>query len=147
MRVRSFENGRYLRVNLTIRVWNIEAVRTVYWYLFLRYSTRELKKRNTPMDDDDDHGRPGQRRQWRRSPPMHLPRRIPCTDPTKDMHGQLLVARRGSRRRLGAAIARRAEGRAWRWPTPSRRPDCRPSRWPCDVAAGRSRPRDSSSRS
>ena len=103
-----------------------------------------LKKRNTPMDDDDDDSSPGRRRQWSRSPPMHFPRQIPRTDPTEDMHGQLLVARRGRGRRLGAAIARRQEGRAWRWPTPSRRPDCRPSRWPYDVAAGRSRPRDSS---
>ena len=79
-------------------------MRAVYRYLFLHSSTRELKKRNTPIDDDDDHGRPGRRRQWSRSPPMHLPRRIPRTDPTEDMHGQLLVARRGRGRRLGAAI-------------------------------------------
>ena len=42
---------------------------------------------------------------------MGVLRRISCTDPTEDMHRQLLVARRGQRGQLGAAIARRLEGR------------------------------------
>ena len=41
---------------------------------------------------------------------MHVPRRIPRTDPAEDMHGQLLVVRRGRGHRLGAVIARRLEG-------------------------------------
>ena len=44
---------------------------------------------------------------------MHAPRRIPGTDPMEDMYRQLLVARRGRGRQLGAAIARRLEGDTW----------------------------------
>ena len=60
-----------------------------------------------------DHDGPGEAAaEMKRYPPMCVLRRIPRTDPTEDMHGQLLVARRGRGRRLGATMARRAKGRA-----------------------------------
>ena len=42
---------------------------------------------------------------------MHVLRLIPRTDPTEDMHGQLMVAQQHGREgQLDAAIARRLEG-------------------------------------
>ena len=43
---------------------------------------------------------------------MHVLRLIPCTDPTEEMPGQLLVAQRGRRGQIDAAIACRIEGRS-----------------------------------
>ena len=49
-----------------------------------------------------------------RHPPMHVPRRIPRMDPMEDMHGHLLMVRRGRWGDLDAAVARWLEGRARR---------------------------------
>ena len=75
---------------------------------------------------------------------MHVPRRIPRTDPTKDMHGQLLVARAGRRGRPRGVPARRLRASPWRAQLPWRRPERRPLRRPYVAAAGRSKTRASS---